>query len=52
MTLIVLATIKTIQNLVDKDIDKENNIERILLLAKKFLGDKDPASLTYSAKLE
>jgi uncharacterized protein with ParB-like and HNH nuclease domain len=52
LTLIVLATIKTIQNLIDKNIDKDNNIERVSLLTKKFLGDKDPASLTYSAKLE
>jgi len=52
LTLIVLATIKNIQNLVDKNIEKENNEERIKLLSKKFLGDKDPASLTYSAKLE
>lgn len=52
LTLIVLATIKTIQNLVDKNIEKENNEERIKLLSKKFLGDKDPGSLTYSAKLE
>lgn len=52
LTLIVLATIKNIQNLVDTNIDKENNEERIKLLSKKFLGDKDPGSLTYSAKLE
>ncbi len=52
LTLIVLGTIKTIQNLVDRNIEKENNEERIKLLSKKFLGDKDPGSLTYSAKLE
>jgi uncharacterized protein with ParB-like and HNH nuclease domain len=52
LTLIVLATIKTIQALTDKNIDKDNNIERVFLLTKKFLGDKDPGSLTYSAKLE
>lgn len=52
LTLIVLAIIKTLQTLINKSIDKENNQERILLLTKKFLGDKDPASLTYSAKLE
>ncbi|MCC6691542.1 MAG: DUF262 domain-containing protein [Bacteroidia bacterium] len=52
LTLIVLATIKTIQTLIDKNIDKDNNIERISLLTKKFLGDKDPGSLTYSAKIE
>ena len=52
LTLIVLATIKTLHTLIDKNIDKENNKERISLLTKKFLGDKDPGSLTYSAKLE
>lgn len=52
LTLIVLATIKTLQTLIDKNISKENNQERVLLLSKKFLGDKDPGSLTYSAKLE
>lgn len=52
LTLIVLSTIKLIQDLINKGIDKDNNEERISLLTKKFLGDKDPASLTYSAKLE
>jgi uncharacterized protein with ParB-like and HNH nuclease domain len=52
LTLIVLATIKVIQNLADRDIDKANNLERIELLKSKFIGDKDPASLTYSAKLQ
>lgn len=52
LTLIVLATIKTLQTLIDQNIDKDNNIERVSLLTKKFLGDKDPGSLTYSAKLE
>jgi uncharacterized protein with ParB-like and HNH nuclease domain len=48
LTLIVLATIKTIQNLVDKNIEKENNEERIKLLSKKFLGDKDPGSQNWN----
>ena len=52
LTLIVLANIQTIQNLIDKDIDRERNLERVSLLSKKFLGDKDPGSLTYSAKFE
>jgi uncharacterized protein with ParB-like and HNH nuclease domain len=52
LTLIVLATIKTIQALIDRNIDKDNNLERVSLLTKKFLGDKDPGSLTYSAKIE
>lgn len=52
LTLIVLATIKNIHGLIEKEIDTNNNQERVLLLTKKFLGDKDPGSLTYSAKLE
>ena len=52
LTLIVLATIQNLLNLIDKNIDTENNRERVSLLTKKFLGDKDPGSLTYSAKLE
>jgi hypothetical protein len=52
LSLIVLAVIKNIQNLIQKGIDIRNNEERIGLLSKKFLGDKDPGSLTYSAKLE
>ena len=51
LSIVVLATIKLIQDLVDKGIDEESNKERISLLSGKFLGDKDPASLTYSAKL-
>lgn len=52
LTLIVLATIKALQNLVNQNIEKSNNEERIKLLSSKFLGEKDPGSLTYSAKLE
>jgi uncharacterized protein with ParB-like and HNH nuclease domain len=52
LTLIVLAIIKVIQNLADRNIDRENNIKRIELLKAKFIGDRDPGSLTYSAKLE
>ena len=51
VSLIVLAVIQSLQDLVDQQIEKEFNEERIDLLRKKFLGDKDPASLTYSSKL-
>lgn len=51
LSLLVLATIRTIQDLVDKKNDEPSNQERINLLSRKFLGEKDPASLTYSAKL-
>jgi len=52
LTIIALAIINKIQHLVDQNIEKERNIIRIDLLKKKFLGDRDPGSLTYSAKLE
>ncbi|MBC6409612.1 MAG: DUF262 domain-containing protein [Ekhidna sp.] len=52
LTLIVLATINKLQDLVTKNIDSEKNTERITLLQKKFIGDKDPGSLTYSSKLK
>lgn len=52
LTLIALATIKQLQNLVEEGIEVEENNERILLLQKKFIGDKDPGSLTYSSKLK
>lgn len=52
LTLIVLATINKLQDLVKQNIDQEQNRERISLLQKKFIGDKDPGSLTYSSKLK
>lgn len=52
LTIIALAIMKKIQHLVDQNIETERNIIRIDLLKKKFLGDRDPGSLTYSAKLE
>lgn len=52
LTLIVLATIKKLKELVKNGIDEEQNNERISLLQKKFIGDKDPGSLSYSSKLK
>jgi hypothetical protein len=51
LTIIVLATIKQLQILIDKGIEVNQNQERVSLLQKKFIGDKDPGSLTYSSKL-
>ncbi len=51
LTLIVLAIIKQLNLLISNNIDSENNKERVLLLQKKFIGDKDPGSLTYFSKL-
>ena len=50
--LLVLATINKLQDLVRDNIDPGQNTERISLLQKKFIGDKDPGSLTYSSKLK
>ncbi len=52
LTLIVLAVINQLNYLISKDIEVENNKERVSLLQKKFIGDKDPGSLTYSSKLK
>jgi hypothetical protein len=50
-TIIALACIAKIKELVEKNIDKEANEERVKLLSSKFIGDKDPSSLTYFSKL-
>ncbi|MEQ6121975.1 DUF262 domain-containing protein [Reichenbachiella sp. MALMAid0571] len=52
LTLIVLAIINQLNSLIANGVDTENNKERIELLQKKFIGDKDPGSLTYSSKLK
>ena len=52
LTLIVLATINKLKELVKNSINVEQNNERISLLQKKFIGDKDPGSLSYSSKLK
>ena len=51
LSLLVLATIKKIQDLIDAGIEPDNNTERISELRRGFLGQKDPASLHYSSKL-
>lgn len=52
LTLIVLAIINKLNELIKKEIDIDNNQERVSLLSKKYIGDKDPGSLTYSSKLQ
>jgi uncharacterized protein with ParB-like and HNH nuclease domain len=52
LTLIVLATINQLNKLITNNIDVDANKERVSLLQKKFIGDKDPGSLTYSSKLQ
>ncbi|MBK7985892.1 MAG: DUF262 domain-containing protein [Ignavibacteria bacterium] len=51
LSLLALAVIKRIQDLIDSGTEPENNRERISELRRGFLGQKDPASLHYSSKL-
>lgn len=51
LSILVIAVIKLIKELVEKGNEKEQNKERIELLRKKFLGEKDASSLHYSSKL-
>ena len=51
ITILALACIKKIKDLAENNIDKEANEERVRLLSTKFIGDKDPASLTHFSKL-
>lgn len=52
LTIIVLAIINKLNLLILAENEIDNNTERVSLLSKKFIGDKDPASLTYSSKLQ
>jgi len=52
LTLFVLAIINKLKRLIEESIEIENNKERIDLLSKKYIGDKDPGSLTYASKLQ
>jgi Protein of unknown function DUF262/Protein of unknown function (DUF1524) len=52
ITIIALACIQKIQQLADNGIDTTANEERVKLLSAKFIGDKDPSSLTYFSKLK
>lgn len=51
LSVLALAVIKRIQDLIDGGIESEDNTERINELRRGFLGQKDPASLHYSSKL-
>jgi uncharacterized protein with ParB-like and HNH nuclease domain len=51
LSVLALAVIKRIQDLIDRGIESEDNAERINELRRGFLGQKDPASLHYSSKL-
>lgn len=52
MSIIILAIIWFLKELVEKNIDVENNKERIDLLLKWYIWTKDITSLFYTTKLE
>lgn len=51
VTIIALACIHKIKDLAEKGNETTANEERARLLSSKFIGDKDPSSLTYFSKL-
>ncbi len=51
LSIIVLAVIDKIRKLADEGADTADNNERAELLMKKYIGQKDPSSLSYSSKL-
>lgn len=51
LSIFVLAVIKNLQNLIDQEIDPKINKERIEVIYRNFLGNKDAVSLKESSKL-
>ncbi|UOY07065.1 DUF262 domain-containing HNH endonuclease family protein [Muricauda sp. SCSIO 64092] len=51
LTIIALAVINNIQELANENMEKEDNEERVRLLVKDYIGQKDSVSLKYSSKL-
>ncbi|MCW6037589.1 DUF262 domain-containing HNH endonuclease family protein [Spirulina subsalsa FACHB-351] len=51
LSIIAIAVLKQIQNLVDREQQKEENQERQDILRRTYLSDKDPRSLRYSSKI-
>ena len=51
LSILTLAVISEIQVIIDKGIEVEANKERIELLMRQYIGQKDPSSLRYSSKL-
>ncbi len=52
LSIIVLAIIKRIQDLIDLGIEVEENEERKKLYMEQFIGSKEGVSLRYSNKLK
>ena len=51
LTIIALAVIDAIQTLADSGIETVANQERVEILIRQYVGQKDPASLSYSSKI-
>lgn len=52
LSILALAIIKNIQDLIEKNEEPDENKERINELRRSFLGQRDPGSLMYSSKLK
>lgn len=52
LTILVLAVVDTLKDLVKREIDVENNEKRIDLLITDFIGKKSLSSLNYENKIE
>ncbi|RCR69505.1 DUF262 domain-containing protein [Larkinella punicea] len=51
LSLLILSVIRKIKNLADSGVETTNNLERIEILMRDYIGKKDPSSLLYSSKL-
>ena len=51
LSLVIMAAIKQIQNLIDEEINVKDNEERIAVLKDRFIGSKNPISLSVDSKL-
>ncbi|MDQ2751833.1 MAG: DUF262 domain-containing protein, partial [Bacteroidota bacterium] len=51
LSILTLAVVDAIQELADKGIDMNENKERVDILMRQYIGQKDPSSLKYSSKL-
>ena len=51
LSILTLAFIARIQKLADDGVDPGANNERVNILMRQYIGQKDPASLRYSSKL-
>jgi len=52
LSIFIIAIISILKDMVTNNIDKEANEERVEILSRTYLGDKNPASLHRVSKLE